>query len=107
MNIQDVLAATGIPTYAGAWRPANTGDIPPAQYIVHTYARAPDQSADDAVTEHATYAYVNLWSSGNPTEAIARIRAAADGAGWGTVDERGGEYEDGRFRTSWTFVGWD
>lgn len=108
MDIQTVLAATGIPTYPGAWRPAVDGNVPPAQYIVHTYARAPDQSADNVVQEHATYAYVNLWSSVDPTAAIETIRAAATAAGWGTVDERGGEYEDeGYFRTSWTFAGWE
>ena len=106
MDIQTVLAATGIPTYPGAWIPPTDGAIPPAQYLVHTYLRVPVQAADDAVTITDTYAYVNLWSRSDPTAAIEAVRAAATAAGWGITDERGGEYEDGTYRTSWTFAGW-
>ena len=105
MDIQSVLAGTGIPTYAGAWIPANDGDMPPAQYIVHNYARAPDASAGDEVIEIATYAYANLYSGTSPTAAIALIRAAAEAAGWGTVDERSSyDRENNCYMTSWTFV---
>lgn len=107
MDIQAVLEATGIPTYAGSWQASTADDIPPEQYIVYTYARAPDQSADNAVAEYVTYAYVNLWSASDPTTVIALVRAAAEAAGWGMIDERGAMYEDGCYRTSWTFVGWD
>lgn len=108
MNIQSVLAGTGIPTYPSAWVPAFDGEMPPAQYIVHNYARAPDQSADDAVQEVATYAYVNLYSATSPTAAVALVRAAADSAGWGTIDERS-DYDNANnhFAIHWTFVGWD
>ncbi len=106
MRVQEVLSATGIPTYPGAWVPPTDGAIPPAQYIVHTYLRAPAQAADDAVTATDTYAYVNLWSRGDPAAAIETVRAAATTAGWGIVDERGAEYDDGMYRTSWTFAGW-
>ena len=106
MRVQEVLSATGIPTYPGAWIPPTDGAIPPAQYMVHTYLRAPAQAADDCVTITDTYAYVNLWSRGDPAAAIELIRAAATASGWGIVDERGGEYDDGMYRTSWTFVGW-
>lgn len=106
MRVQEVLSATGIPTYPGAWIPPSDGAIPPAQYIVHTYLRAPVQAADDMVTATDTYAYVNLWSRIDPTAAIETVRAAATAAGWGIVDERGGEYDDGYYRTSWTFAGW-
>ena len=106
MRVQEVLSATGIPTYPGAWVPPTDGAIPPAQYMVHTYLRAPAQSASDCVVATDTYAYVNLWSQGDPAAAIEVVRAAATAAGWGIVDERGGEYDDGYYRTSWTFVGW-
>ena len=106
MDIQMVLAATGIPTYPGAWIPPSDGAIPPAQYIVYTYLRAPALAAADGVIAIDTYAYVNLWSRGDPAAAIEIVRAAATAAGWGVVDERGGEYYDGMYRTSWTFAGW-
>lgn len=106
MRVQEVLSATGIPTYPGAWVPPTDGAIPPAQYIVHTYLRTPAQSADDGVTATDTYAYVNLWSRGDPAAVVDAVRSAAEAAGWGVVDERGGEYDDGMYRTSWTFAGW-
>ena len=107
MSIQALLAATGIPTYPGAWIPPTDGAIPPAQYIVHTYLRVPAQSADNEVIATDTYVYANLWSRIDPTEAIEAVRAAATAAGWGIADERGAEYEDGYYRTSWTFARWE
>lgn len=108
MNVQAVLAGTGIPTFASAWVPAADGDMPPAQYIVHNYARAPDHSAADEVQEYATYGYVNLYSTTNPATAVAAIRTAAKAAGWGVIDERS-DYDNAtnHYAVYWTFVGWD
>lgn len=108
MDMDGVLSATGIPTYPGAWIPPHDGAIPPVHYIVYTYLRTPAQAADDGVTITDTYAYVNLWSRESPMQAVEAIRAAAMAAGWGIVDERGAEYDDGgkMYRTSWTFAGW-
>ena len=105
MDIQSVLSGTGIPTFPGTWVASYDGEMPPAQYIVHNYARAPDASAGDEVTEIATYAYVNLYSDTSPTAAIALIRAAAQTAGWGTIDERSNYDGDNKcYMTNWTFV---
>jgi hypothetical protein len=105
MGIQAVLANVNAPVYPGAWRPASDGDMPPAQYIVHNYARAPDFSAADAVAEYAIYAYVVLYSTISPSEMILEVRAVAEAAGWGTVDERSGyDSENNCYMTSWTFV---
>lgn len=102
------LSGTGISCHLGAWRESATEKKPPEEYIVYTLMRTEDAHADDTLTDYAVYAYLNMWSVENPIDTAAKVRAAMRAAGWEMEDERV-EYEEDvkRFRTSWTWKGWE
>ncbi len=107
-NPYAALSGTGISCHLGAWRETATERKPPEEYIVYTLMRTEDAHADDTLTEYAVYAYLNMWSVGNPIDTAAKVRAVMRAAGWEMEDERV-EYEEDakRFRTSWTWKGWE
>ena len=104
---QKALEKTGIPSYFGAWK-SEGGSVPPAQYIVYTLMTTPDEHADDATLSYAVYAYVTLWTAGNPRTAIALVRAEMEADGWEMGDELI-DYDEGdkMYRVAWTWKGWE
>lgn len=105
MNAQQVLASTGIPTYAGVWRETAEFPKPPEAYIVHTQMRVEDFHDDDHIEDYRLFVYANLWSSSDPTELAAKVRRTMHMDGWG-MDEETTDYDEEakRFHVAWTWV---
>jgi hypothetical protein len=103
--VQDALAPTGIPAFAGAWKPTETQPSAPAQYLVYTTLTAEDEHWDDLLRRCRVYVYLNLWSETDPTAVISAVRAAMRRGGFALVEESDDYDADARrTRVSWTWV---
>ena len=102
-EVQDALASIGIPVYALILR----AETPPEQYIVYTSLTTEDEHWDDAPVRYKVYAYLNLWSKGDPTQTVLAVRNAMRSAGFSMVEETD-SYEDdtGMYLVSSTWVFW-
>ncbi len=85
--VQEALAPTGIPAFAGAWKSTPENPTAPDQYIVYTTMVTEDEHWDDEFQKYRVYVYLNLWSKGDPTAAVRSIRSAMRLAGFGFYDE--------------------
>ena len=85
--VQEALAPTGIPTFAGAWKSTPANPTAPDQYIVYTTLVTEEEHWDDEFRQYRVYVYLNLWSKGDPTGAVNRIRTAMRLAGFGFYEE--------------------
>ena len=110
-RIQDALATTGIPAYAGVWRPTAEYKSPPPQYLVYSTLIIEDDHMDDILVRYKLYVYLNLWSTGDVTEWIRKVRAAMRAAGFQMQDETDRGYNQPAYNTDadlfsvfWTWV---
>jgi len=85
--VQDALAGTGIPVFAGAWRSTADQPVTPDIYIVYTTMTVETDFADDDHRRYKIYIYLNLWARGDPTDAVRKIRSAMRAAGFGMSQE--------------------
>ncbi len=86
-KVQEALQHTGIPAFAGAWKSTSSQPTAPAQYIVYNTMVTEDEHWDDEYRQYRVYVYLNLWSKGDPTEAVRTIRTAMRIAGFSFYDE--------------------
>ena len=105
--VQTALASTGIPVFANAWHKTAAAPTAPDTYAVYTTLTTEDEHWDDTHIRYKVYVYLNLWTKGDPTENIQRIRSAMRGAGFALSSERD-SYEEDTDNTliSWTWVIW-
>ncbi|NLV85439.1 MAG: hypothetical protein GXY60_12820 [Spirochaetales bacterium] len=105
--VQDALRPTGIPAFAGAWRPTATQPTAPEQYLVYTTMTREDEHWDDAFQRYRVYVYLNLWSANDPTTAISTVRAAMRQAGFAMLEESDSYSAEARQAlVAWTWVFW-
>ena len=103
--VQDALRHTGIPAFAGAWRPTAAQPTAPEQYLVYTTMTREDEHWDDAFRRYRVHIYLNLWSDNDPTSAITSIRAAMRQAGFAMLEESDSYSADARQAlVAWTWV---
>ena len=109
--LQEALAPTGLPTYAAIWKPTADHPSPPAQYLVYSSTTTEDEHYDDAPISTKTFVYLNLWSTGDPTDAAKAVRRAMRAAGFSMVEESDRGNSDPAYDTqadlftiSWTWV---
>lgn len=110
-RVQDALAATGIPAYAGVWRPTVEHKAPPPQYLVYSTLLVEEDHADDVLVRYKLYVYLNLWSTGDVTGWVRKVRAAMRAAGFQMQEETDRGYNQPAYNTdadlfsvSWTWV---
>ena len=106
MTSPTAILADIVPTYSRVWKPTATNKQPPAAYCVYTSMTTEAYHADDHTTAYRTYIYLNLWTKGNPSIYLPRIRNAMYDAGYAMVEERADSYEDDNdyYLTAWTWV---
>lgn len=114
VEVQTALAplmASGIPVYAGAWRPTTESQVPPDQYIVYSTTTSENFAADDTVLEHRTFVYMELWSQSDPSETIEDVRELMYAAGFGMKEESDKgynqpsyDYHTKNYNMSWTWT---
>ena len=107
-SVQDALKLTGIPAYATAWRKTAAHPTAPDKYLVYTVMTTERHHHDDAVQSYRVYIYLNLWTKGDPTADIQKVRDAMYAAGFGMSSELD-SYNDETDQTliAWTWVGGD
>ena len=105
--VQDALKPTGIPTYATAWKPTAAHKTAPDKYLVYTTMTTEDSHHDDNLQGYRVHVYLNLWTKGDPTPDIRKVRGAMRAAGFAMADEMD-SYNDDTDQTliAWTWVGW-
>ena len=86
-EVQDALRATGIPTFALAWRSTPEYPIAPDKYIVYTTMTTESEHWDDTLCRYQIYVYLNLWSKDDPTDATLSIRQAMRSGNFALVEE--------------------
>lgn len=86
-KVQDALVPTGIPVYAAIWKPTDDYAQPAAQYLVYSSTTTEDEHHDDQPISYKTFVYLNLWSAGDPSEAVMKVRRAMRSAGFAMVEE--------------------
>jgi len=92
-EVQNAMAATGIPTFSGSWHPTAGQDMPPDTYAVYTTHLFESEHWDDAPRRFRANIYMNLWSKSDPGGDVLKVRSAMRAAGFGLSDERY-SYED-------------
>ena len=85
--VQNALREIGIPVFAGAWKPTPENPTAPDQYVVYTTMVTEEEHWDDEFRQYRVYVYLNLWSKGDPTEMVRRIRTDMRLAGFGFYEE--------------------
>ena len=85
--VQNALRGIGIPVFAGAWKPTPENPTAPDQYVVYTTMVTEEEHWDDEFRQYRVYVYLNLWSKGDPTEMVRRIRTDMRLAGFGFSEE--------------------
>lgn len=106
-QVQEALRPTGIPAFAGAWQSTVQHPTAPEQYLVYTTMHTEDEHWDDTPRRYRVYVYLNLWSAGDPTDAVRRIRAVMRQAGFALSDETDSYNDDTRQTlVAWTWVSW-
>ena len=93
-EVQAALKATGIPTFALAWRSTAQYPTAPDSYIVYTTMTTETEHWDDAPRRYLIYVYLNIWCKGDPTEARISVRNAMRAAGFALVEESDSYEED-------------
>ena len=105
--VQDALNPTGIPAYATAWKPTEANRTAPDKYLVYTTMTTEGSHHDDDLQGYRVHVYLNLWTKGDPTQDIRKVRSAMRAAGFAMADEMD-SYNDDTDQTliAWTWVGW-
>ena len=85
--VQNALREIGIPVFAGAWKPTPENPTAPDQYVVYTTMVTEEEHWDDEFRQYRVYVYLNLWSKGDPTEMVRKIRTDMRLAGFGFYEE--------------------
>ena len=85
--VQNALREIGIPVFAGVWKPTPENPTAPDQYVVYTTMVTEEEHWDDEFRQYRVYVYLNLWSKGDPTEMVRRIRTDMRLAGFGFYEE--------------------
>ncbi len=102
---QDALRPTGIPAFAGAWKPTAAQPTAPDQYLVYTTMIREDEHWDDEFRRYRAYVYLNLWSDSDPTDAIQTVRAAMRRACFALLEESDSYNAEARQTlVAWTWV---
>ena len=86
-EVQQALACTNIPVYAGAWHTTAQYPEPPDAYLVYTTRLYESEHYDDRPVSYTVYVYLNLWSKDDPTDTIPVVRQAMRAAGFALSDE--------------------
>ena len=109
--LQETLAPTAIPVYAAIWKPTAAYPNPPDQYLVYSTTTTEDEHFDDEPVSTKTFVYLNLWSTGDPTDAAKTVRRAMRAAGFSMVEESDRGYNNPAydvqadlFTIAWTWV---
>jgi len=105
--VQDALKPAGIPAYATAWKPTASHRTAPDKYLVYTVMTTEDIHHDDYLQGYRVHVYLNLWTRGDPTPDIRKVREAMYAAGYAMSSELD-SYNDETDQTliAWTWVGW-
>ena len=93
-EVQEALKATGIPTFALAWRSTAQYPAAPDLYIVYTTMTTETEHWDDAPRRYLIYVYLNIWCKSDPTDARNSVRSAMRAAGFVLVEESDSYEED-------------
>lgn len=112
--VQDSLKKTGIPSWSQIWQSTEECKTPPSQYYVYSYMLKPDEFQDDRHTSYAIYLYLQLWSYGDPTDAIETTRRVMFADGWAMEEETTKGYKQpaydemtDQYCVIWTWVRWE
>ncbi len=110
-QVQAALKDIGVPVFAGIWRPTPGFQNPPPQYMVYSTTITEAAHEDDRVVAYKTFVYLNLWSDGDPTDTVLKVRKAMYDAGFFMVEESDKGYNHPsydsmtrQFNMSWTWV---
>lgn len=103
--VQDALRSTGIPAFAGAWKPTSDHTTAPDQYLVYTTHTYEEEHWDDGFRCYRVHVYLNLWTTLDPTAAILLVRSAMRSAGFAMEDESDSYNDDTRQTLiAWTWI---
>lgn len=104
-QVQQALAPTGIPCYAGAWR--RTAAVPeiPATYIAYKADTHESEHYDDRCTKYWCNVYLNLYTHSDPDALIRTVIDAMRAGGFelSSVDENEYDAESGENSVMFTF----
>ena len=101
-EVQQALAATGIPAFALAWKSTASDPVPPDSYLVYTTRTYESEHWDDTLKSYTVNVYLNLWTKLDPTDSKLLVRKAMRAAGFEMAEEAV-SYEDS---TDMTLVAW-
>lgn len=98
-TVKTALASVGCPVYWLAW----TGQgNPPAKYITFSTRESDAMFANDQATELRQTVYVEIWSTQDPADVYAAVKAAMKIAGFALIDSPE-FYDNGYYHISMTY----
>ncbi|CEG28080.1 hypothetical protein [Bacillus sp. B-jedd] len=91
--VTSTLSSVGVPVVFQAY-PA--GATPPSQYVTFLeYHTGPEMEAADKELTTERLIQVNIWSKGNYTQLVNKVRTTLEQAGFERTSEYDGPYTDG------------